>query len=325
MTLPAKEPFRTLRDLKGNAGLLPMYASLIVEARRSMDDWIPAPALEPFKEWVGRYGLTAVEDCLFESLPTDRQIDALDSAPTTQARGLSMRDLEAASPSAQVHVFVSKRRQWAEEALASFSYPVAVPENRLLVRPRIDARRVGAAFGYPDCCIDSFIQWNDWGVCSHFAEIYRGAGNADWRANCLPRQTPFMSIFHAPCEPSCAATIDMSLQTLEAVNRFDPDYGRAIVDSLRGIFLSVNEALVYKLHDAELQGGGGVAFSRAEQVTLRAPLGPPQVAEVARLLETATWLELTDGILITHNGREDFYELDPQSEWVEDPVLVQFG
>jgi hypothetical protein len=46
---------------------------------------------------------------------------------------------------------------------------------------------------------------------------------------------------------------------------------------------------------------------------------------VARLLESATWLELADGMLITRSaGREDFYELDPGAEWVEDPCLIRF-
>jgi hypothetical protein len=312
-----------LQELKGNAALLPVYAALIVEARKSMDDWIPVAALQPFKQWLARYGLTVTEDCLFEPLPAEGQPDGTESAPTTHARGLSIRDLEAASPAAQAHVFVSKRRQWAEDALASLSYPVAVPRDRLLVRPRIDSRLAGAAFGYPDCCTEAFVRWNDWRLRSHFSRIFRGAGTADWGVNCLPRATPFMTVFHAPCEATCAATTDMSRRTLEAVNSFDPDYGRAIVDHLRGVFLVFHEALVYKLYDAEIESGRAAAFSAAEPIALRRR--SPQTAAVAGLLESATWLELADGILITRGaGQEDFYELDPGAEWVEDPCLIRF-
>lgn len=318
------EPFSTLRRLKRNDILLPVYAGVIAEARKSMDDWIPVTALDAFKALARRYGLAVVEDCLFEPLASDRTTDALDRSPTTHARGLSVKDLELASSAATVHVFVSRRQEWAEDALCSFSYPVAIPRDRLLVRPRIDASRVGAAFGYPRCCVESFMKWNSWRLYSHFSQAYRSAPNVDWRANCLPRNTLFMTIFHVPCGPTCAATIAISQRILDAVAGFDPDYGRAIEESLKGVFLIVHEAVVYKLHGAILQGGGAVAFRRAEPVVPLQRIRPPQVDRVARIMETATWVEVADGIIATRNGEERFYEVDPGADWVEDPCLVRF-
>lgn len=320
-----REPFATLRKLKQNDALLPVYAGVISEARKSMDDWIPVKAIDAFKEFVRGYGLSIAEDCIFEPLPADAKIDALDRSPTTHARGLALRDIESAAPAAAVHVFVSRRRDWAEEALSSFSYPVAIPRDRLLVWPRIDASRVGAAFGYPKCCVQSFLQWNNWRLYSHFSHAYQSAERVDWRANCLPRSTPFMTIFHVPCEPACQPTIAMSQQTLDAVAGFDADYARAIEESLRGVFLIIHEGLVYKLHDAVFQGQNSVGFSRAEAVVPRQPYSPPRLATLARLLEAATWVEIADGIITTRNGEESFYELDPSAEWLEDPCFVTFA
>lgn len=321
-----KEPFRTLRELKGNDALLPVYAGVIAEARKSLDDWIPVAALGEFKDLARRYGLAVAPDCIFEPLPAGRGIDALDRSPTTHACGLPLRDLERASPAATVHVFVSSRQEWAEKALCSFSYPVAIPQDRLLVRPRIDATRVGAAFGYPACCVESFLRWNNWRLCSHFSQAYRSAGSLDWRVNCLTRNTAFMTIFHVPCQPDCAGTIAMSQQTLDSVAGFDPDYAHAIVEKLKGVFLIIHEAVVYKLHDAVFNSRQSVAFSRAEQVVPLKRINPPQVAEVTRVLEAAISVELAAGVIVTGNGNgeESFYEVDPGAGWVEDPCIVTF-
>jgi hypothetical protein len=318
------EPFSTLRKLKGNDALLPVYAGVIAEARRSMDDWIPVAALGAFKEFVHGYGLVVAEDCIFEPPATGREMDGLDRSPTTYALGASLRDLARASPEATVHVFVSRRREWAEEALGSFSYPVTIPHDRLLIRPRIDAARVGAAFGYPACCVESFLQWNNWRLYSQLSRVYRSPRPVDWRANCLPRNTPFMTIFHAPCGPACAKTLEMSQGVLEAVAGFDPDYGRAIEAALKGVFLIVHEALVYKLHDAVAHGNDGASFSLAELIGPPRCTSPPQTAKVAQVMETARWIEVADGIIVTRNGTERFHEVDPGAAWVEDPCLARF-
>lgn len=325
MKRPLAEPFATLQRLKGNSALLPVYAGVSAEVRRSMDDWIPVRAIAPFREFAHSRGLAVVEDCIFEPLADGRRIDALDSSPTTHAYGLPLGDLERASPAASVHVFVARRREWAEEALFSSTYPVAIARDRLLLRPRIDAARLGAAFGYPACCVDSFQKRNNWRICSHFSQAYQDAGTVDWRANCLPRNTPFMTIFHVPCGPDCAESIAMSQQILEAVAAIDREYSQAIEERLRGVFLVIHEAVVYKLEDAVFKEAGSVAFSRARLVVPMRRIQPPQIARITRILESAKWVEVTDGIITTRNGEEKFYEVDPGVDWVEEPCLVRFG
>jgi hypothetical protein len=92
------EPFATLQRLKRNDALLPLYAAVIAEARKSMDDWIPVTAMDEFRELARRYGLTVAEDCIFEPLPAGRRMDALDRSPTTYAHGRPLRDIDQASP-----------------------------------------------------------------------------------------------------------------------------------------------------------------------------------------------------------------------------------
>lgn len=324
MTPSLKEPFSTLQRLKGNATLLPVYAAVTAEIRKCMDDWIPTPAIEAFRAFARSHGLAVVEDCIFEPLIDSREIDSLASSPTTHAHGLPLSDLAHASPAASVHVFLSRRREWAEEALGSSTYPVVIARDRLLVRPRVDASRLGAAFGYPACCIESFQQRNNWRLSSHFSQAYKGAETVDWRANCLPRSTPLMTIFHVPCGPGCAASITMSQQVLEAVDELDPNYGQAIRDALKGIFLVVNEAVAYKLQGAVVEEGGAVAFQRAWSVVPMRRIRPPQTERIARILESARWVEVADGIITTRNGEERFYEVHPSTDWVEEPCLVRF-
>jgi hypothetical protein len=322
--LPTREPFATLRRLKGDANLLPLYAGVLSGARRSMDDWIPLPALEGFRAFLGAMDLAVVEDCLFEPIAAGENLDALHRSPTTHCRGLPLRDLDRASSGAQVHVFVARKKQHAEEALKSFSYPVAVPKDRLLIRPRVDAYRLGNAFGYPRCCVESFLRWNNWTVLSHFSHAYGPAPFLDWRSNCLPRNTPFMANFHTPCGTDCAETISMAQRTVETILELDPDYGRAIIENLRGVFFVLNEALAYKLHDAEFLSEGAVRFTRAEPMVPLRSIAPPQVTRAAHVLEGATWIEITDGIVLTRGEEERFYEVEPTTEWVDDPLILRF-
>lgn len=325
MRLPTREPFTTLLELKGNGALLPLYAGVACGARKSLDDWIPLRALAAFRQCLDGLGLAMIEDCIFERLPIERRIDGLAQAPTTHARGLPMQRAAEASPEARVHVFVAGSPRWAEEALRAFSYPVAIPEDRLLIRPRIDATRVGAAFGYPPCCIAAFMRWNNWFERSHFSVVYRSQRVADWQVNCLPRNTPFMAIFHAPCSASCTASFRMSQQVVEAVAEFDSEYAESIVASLKGEFLIVNEAVVYKLHGAEVDGEMAVSFREAESLIGMRSVSRPQVAKVARLLDGADWLELDAGLLtVRGEGEERYYEVDPTSGWVDDPCLIRF-
>lgn len=324
MSLPTREPFVSLRRLKGNAKLLPIYAAVLTQARRSMDDWIPLADLEAFEEFTGRLGLTVLRDCIFEPLPQERPVDALQRSPTTHNRGLSFRDRKSASSRAHAHVFVSTRRQWAEEALVSFSYPVAVPRDRLLIRPRVDATRVGAAFGYPSCCIEAFMKRNDWTRGSHVSQTFKSAGPVDWRANSLPRDTPFMTIFQTPCRPTCEPSLDMSQRTWDAVHVFDPQYASQIADRLRGVFLVINEAVVYKLVEPTREGKSRYRFRRAEPVVPPRSVVPRQVTSLRALFLGATHVELTDGIILTRTPEERFYEVDPTSDWVDDPCFVEF-
>jgi hypothetical protein len=133
-----------------------------------------------------------------------------------------------------------------------------------------------------------------------------------------------MTIFHVPCEPACARTIEMSQQILDAVAGFDPEYCRAIEESLKGVFLIVHEAIAYKLHDAVFQADGSVAFGRAEPIIPLKCINPPQIARMTRMLDTATWIEVADGIITARNGEECFHEVDPSAHWVEDPCIVRF-
>ena len=116
----------------------------------------------------------------------------------------------------------------------------------------------------------------------------------------------------------------MSQQILDAVSGFDPDYGRAIEDSLTGVFLIIHEAVVFKLHDAILQGPQAACFSRAEPIVPMKSFSPPQLARITGIMEGATWVEAADGVITTRNGEERFYEVDPSADWIEDPCLVRF-
>ena len=99
--------------------------------------------------------------------------------------------------------------------------------------------------------------------------------------------------------------VDDEKDSLEALLD-DADYGRAIETALKGVFLIIHEAMVYKLHDAIIQGNDRASFSSAELITPARSASSPRIEPVARVLAGAKWVEVAHGMIVTRNGEERF-------------------
>jgi hypothetical protein len=331
--MQVKVPFQAIRSLKGNSLLLPLYAAVTCGVRKAMDDWVPLAALPEYQRLMRSLGLFVVEDCIFQEIEENRQIQGSELAPTTRAQGLPMEDISGASPSSTVHVFISNEKEKAEAALNAGWYPVAIPGSRVLPRPGVDALRLGDAFGYPRCCTESFMQWNDWKTRSHLSHSFKSGTTISWVMNCLTRQTPCMTIFHVPCRHDCPQTSLMSEAVLEAVKRSDDSYAARIKNAMRGVFLALNEGAIFKLHEATFPGDQQLEFERAENMFPR-HLAGERIETMLRSpgrkrlqIHGAMIVVSSNGQEYFHeagNGKEHFVEEQNRTTWFEDPFLAIF-
>ncbi|MCI0722867.1 MAG: DUF483 domain-containing protein [Acidobacteria bacterium] len=317
------EPLASIRRLKGNSWLLPLYAAVLHQVRRSMDDWVPVGSLEEFKLLMNRLGMTVLEDCIFQQIGKQERVPGAESAPTTRARAFGIGAMKHLRGWNEVHVILSTKREWAEETLHAAWYPLAVSGGRILPRPKIDALRLGLAFGYPKCCVDSFQKQNDWKAQSQLVVTYRRSV-VNWRVNCLTKHTPYMTVFHIPCSQDCAESIAMSDSVLEAVRSFDESYAKSIRDFLAGTFFVLNEDAIFKLYNANVLSERIVQFNGVENVIQSRPASRSAQA-IEKILSEATYAEIQDGVVLTSNGaREYFYESSFRFGWFEDPFFVVF-
>jgi hypothetical protein len=247
-----KGVFQELVAVRANELQLSPYLAVMAGARRSLDDWISPARLDDYRRLMTRLGLVVEIDCVFRPLP-EEGIFGVDIAPTTRAVGASFPQGADGEPNSTVHVIVSSRPDWASETLAAAWYPLAIG-GRIVAKPKIDHLRLGRAFGYPECCVNSFMRNNNWASLNTLYESSRVTHEFRWQTNCLPTLTPWILVFHMPCSFDCPATCEQAVRTIEAIRSIDPDYAARIVSYLRQTFLSINERVCFVLHDAKTTG-----------------------------------------------------------------------
>lgn len=285
---------RRIVDARGGPAQLPQYLAVLAGLRRTLDDWVAIDRIADYRSALTALGLTVEIDCLFRHL--DRGVAGANAVPTTRASA-SRYAADAPVGQGQVHVFVSTRRDWAVEALAAGWYSVAVG-GRIVAKPRIDHLWLGRAFGYPECCVRFFLQFNDWPRMNSFAEAARASRTVRWETNCLGRHTPLMGPFHLPCRFDCEATCRYTTELLAVVRAHDPSYADRIRGFLRQPFLVASEVLCYALVGARPLGHGAVGYHDVLYVG-----GKPHEDRWSEVLARGNQLELGDGIV--HVTRDD--------------------
>jgi len=329
-----------LIELRGGALQVAQYIAVISGLKRSIDDWVPVPQFAEFLSLAAKLGLSMEVDCVFRRLSDSQSAFGINFAPTTRALGKPISEQDLAQligqptdtvaaqsrlryqpggaeesyvvplaaqtetpfvPGDEIHIVLSTRSEWAAEALAAAWYPVII-DGRVIFRPHIDCYRLGAALGYPECCVKFFMEHNDWPRQNQIAETARASRKLSWKANCLAKNTPWMLIFHMPCAFDCPATLQYSSQVLKEIAHFDSTLALKIEAFLKQLVLVANERLSFTLNDAEHRNGrtsyAGVN-SLQEFIRLRDPLHDTYI----RALSAGNEVSISEGIIfIWRNG-----------------------
>lgn len=282
-----------LVEVRGGDLQLAAYVAVAAGARRSLDDWIAVDRWPAFTRLADRLGLAVEADCVFHPLDGDRPA-GVELSPTTRARATPLAAGLGSDPRAAVHAFVSSRRDWAEEALACGWYSVAVG-GRVVFKPLADFHRLGFAFGYPRCCVDFFLEHNDWPRSNSLAEALRRSNTLCWQTNRLLKSTPWMLVFHLPCAFDCSATREQGDAVIAALAEIDPPAARRVERRLRQMFLVFSERAAFLLAGAERLGARRARYRRVVPLQRETSVQAPRERGYARVLTAGDELRIEDG------------------------------
>jgi hypothetical protein len=311
---------RSLVEIRSSEALLTQYVAIVAGLRHALDDWIPASHFQVFCELMAQQGLSVQADCVFRPLVNHSMLEGRSLAPTTQATGLPFPQGMDDSPQTRVHVIVSSRSDWAAETLAAGWYPVFV-DRRMVRKPLVDHRRLGIAFGYPECCVDFFINHNDWPRFNTLADAARASTRFRWETNCLLKHSPWSTLFHMPCSFNCQLTVDYSKKLLDALSQYDAGYARRIQASLRQCFLVISERLAYVLVDASVRDKARAIYHKAIFVGAAA-----EHDRYGELLARGNELEISDGVVFIYNDGKLIHTFETRCDQgiAEVPLLLGF-
>lgn len=301
------------------------YVAVLTEVRRSIDDWIPVSQFESFRQLASSLGLAVEVDCVFSPAPQLHQPYGAHFAPTTQALGKAFSKTGVFAAEDEVHVVVAKRADRAAETLGAAWYPV-VRQDRVLYKPSIDVRRLGLAFGYPVCCVNFFMEHNDWPRQNTIAEAAKATRTFRWEANCLPKNTPYMLIFHMPCSFDCRVTLEHSALLLRELYSFDQDCAGTIEAFLKQVFLSISERLTFVLFDGGRDERGRTRYTGVESLQRFMRLRDALHDTLVRALESGCELSIEDGAIFVWCGDElmEVVETSCDMQVVEVPLVLDF-
>jgi len=320
-----KEPLLSIANIRGSEALLPQYLAAQIGLRRSLDDWIPAELLPQFEIVLAKMGMILRSDCAFVSLKKSEDAVGLRYSPTTRATGMPwpcalQQDFEGV----RVHVVISRRPEWAEEALESAWYPLVV-DGKVIRKPLKDHEWLGHAFGYPSCCVEAFIRDNEWTKNNIYVEAASRSRHFRWETNCFPKLTAWTTVFHMPCSFDCKATVQFSTNLLREIGRFDPTYCCEIERHMRLPVLALSERTAFALHNAT-NTRGIISYRGVSDWYANAPNVEPMDRARHRLLMDGDRLWISNGsVLVESEGRPTgVIEAIWQDDVVEAPQLICF-
>ncbi|MDX2170649.1 MAG: hypothetical protein SF182_26490 [Deltaproteobacteria bacterium] len=160
----------------------------------------------------------------------------------------------AATPVEAVTVLLYRARA-APAAAAAAAAEGAMIRHCSRGRPATDAqvRALGAALGYPPCCIEAFLPLRDRSNAAiRFTTLRRTTGAP---AALLNDAVGRSLISHAPCAYDCAPSLAYADALLQRVAAIEPGAARSLRDSLAGLLVLFRDGGALRLAVTAAPGG----------------------------------------------------------------------
>lgn len=209
----------------------PMFCAVALGIKRSFDDWVSVEKYEEFLTACRKYGMHAEPDIVF-SQPVLAKNDIVGSKniTTTFSEGKPFTGMEKG---AKVHVFVSKSKEDALNA-KKFGWYSVITGKRTINKPFVDHLRFGLLLGFPECCVDFFRRFNNWGIYSHPYETYKNTPEpssgprGSYLCNNFLMDKTFFLIHNLPCSYRCSRTMRFAARLEAELGKREPGFIREV-------------------------------------------------------------------------------------------------
>jgi hypothetical protein len=98
-----------------------------------------------------------------------------------------------------------------------------------ILEERHNDELLGRILGYPECCIQYFIE----NFSEENTDIEIHSKNP--YTNLSQRDNDYIILSHFPCSPECKESIELAKKYLETINRHDPEYVRELLVKLSSL------------------------------------------------------------------------------------------
>lgn len=236
---------------KGNSAQLSQYFALILGIKPLLDDWVYSTRIAQFERACALYGLHITTDSMFVEAPhrlLAKSIGA-ENLTTTKFFGAPF----SSARNGQVHVFVSKSKKTLERGKRYGWYPLSI-HGRILTKPLIDHYNFGKFLGYPKCCRDFFMEYNDHSRYSNTLYLpFKNTKNTpSFLCNSLTKDS-YSYVYNIPCSFDCEHTIKYASALRNFILRMEPNYAQLVDAHLKLVFLVFKERDIYAFQGKQIK------------------------------------------------------------------------
>jgi len=189
------------------------------------------------------------------------------------------------------HVFFSPVADRVEEAASLERAYVNAEEGARPMGADVFARAMGRILGYPDCCVQAFV---DAGSTATTTDLLRAAFKRsrafDWRLNCLDPRSPLTLVPHVPCSFDCRPSRELAHRIAGSLTGIFPYLDGTAGNLLGRTVLFVDADRCVAFTGEPDSDGQGLTYTVADRLGARPPAGTgPDKSRFQREVMSALW------------------------------------